>query len=92
MGMFAGGVSNTGDSSMVDLFDFDERRMLPRMDAPTVRYCAATKMQRLRVLSAATLARRGNELPALVALGSHVTWPVTTNCSITRCHSPMLRH
>ncbi|CAN0152531.1 unnamed protein product, partial [Ectocarpus sp. 12 AP-2014] len=37
VGMFAGGVSNTGDSSMVDLFDFDERRVLPRIDAPTVR-------------------------------------------------------
>lgn len=79
MGMFAGGVSNTGDSSMVDLFDFDERRVLPRMDAPTVRYCAATAIRRLRVLSAAALARKGNGLPALVALGSYVGWPVTTS-------------
>eukprot|EP00903_Cladosiphon_okamuranus_P013103 g12222.t1 len=36
VGFFAGGVSNTGDSSMVDMFDFDERRVLPRMYAPTV--------------------------------------------------------
>eukprot|EP00752_Nemacystus_decipiens_P013002 g11503.t2 len=36
VGFFAGGVSNTGDSSMVDMFDFDERRVLPRMYAPTI--------------------------------------------------------
>lgn len=37
MGIFAGGVGNTGESSMVDMFDFDERRVLPRMYAPTIR-------------------------------------------------------
>ncbi|CAM9977867.1 unnamed protein product, partial [Laminaria digitata] len=37
VGMFAGGVSNTGNSSMVDMFDFGENRMLPRMYAPTIR-------------------------------------------------------
>ncbi|CAN0371489.1 unnamed protein product, partial [Hapterophycus canaliculatus] len=37
VGFFVGGVSNTGDSSMVDMFDFDEHRVLPRINAPTVR-------------------------------------------------------
>ncbi|CAN0250085.1 unnamed protein product, partial [Discosporangium mesarthrocarpum] len=37
VGMFVGGLSNNGLSQMVDVFDFQAGRVLPRMLAPTVR-------------------------------------------------------
>lgn len=60
MGIFAGGVENTGDSSMVDMFDFGERRVLPRMYAPTIRY--SSMPSRFLCFTASTTGRKGRPM------------------------------